>query len=79
MILADYVGKLVGPQFVRERPRRVAIETGGREKARSVRLWTRTHPLNMTEICWPPRTMVTCHRRPPALAIRSSSADLAIL
>ncbi len=31
MILADDVGELVGAQLVGERPRRVALEAGGRE------------------------------------------------
>ena len=31
MILADHVDKLVGPQFVGKRPRRVALEPAGRQ------------------------------------------------
>ena len=38
----------------------------------------RAHPLSTTEICCPPRTMVMCHCRLPALTMRSRSVGLAI-
>ena len=78
MILADHVGELVRPQLVGERPRRVALETGGREQAWSLCFWARAHPENITDICWPPRMMVMRHCRPPVPATRSRSAGLSI-
>ena len=59
MILAHNIDKLVGAKFVGERPRRITIEPACGEQVRSLRFGTGAHPLNITEICWPPRTMVT--------------------
>jgi hypothetical protein len=51
MILADDIGKFIGAELVSERPRSIAVEAAGREKRRSVLPRSRTHPLNITEIC----------------------------
>src|SRR5258708_4488687 len=82
MVLSDHVGQAGWSQFVGERARRVAFEAGGREQARpaAFRAWARlwAHPLNTTDICWPPRKMVMRHTRLGWLVARSRSRVLAI-
>src|SRR5262245_27016962 len=63
MVLADDFAEPRRPQLVGERPRRVALEPGGREQARAGALGARRHPRSSTDSCWPPRTMVMLQRR----------------
>src|SRR4029077_3265266 len=86
MVLSDDIGQPGWSQFVCKRARRAAIEAGGREQAGAaafrtwMRLWARlwAHPLNTTDICWPPRMMVMRHTRLGWLVARSRSRVLAI-
>src|SRR5580704_18653511 len=46
--------------------------------AQAIASGERAQPLNIAEICWFPRRIVTCHARPPPLAACSRSAGLVI-
>src|SRR5262249_10270629 len=79
MVLADDLAELRRPQLVGERPRRIALEPGGREQARAGALGARRHPRSSTDSCLPPRTMVMLPRRLWWPVARSRSRVLPIL
>src|SRR5262249_4056964 len=79
MVLADDLAELRRPQLVGERPRRVALEPGGREQARAGALGARRHPRSSTDSCWPPPPMGMLQRRLCWPGARSGSRVLPLL
>src|SRR5437763_13474387 len=79
VILTDDLVEPRRPQLVSEGPRRVVVETGGREQICAPALEASRHPRNSTDICWPPRMMLMLQRRLCWPVARSRSRVLAIL
>src|SRR5918912_3987383 len=62
MILTDDIRELLRPQLICKRTRRSVLEAC-RFEQRLAAFDPPAHPLSTTEICWPPRSIVTRHRR----------------